>query len=246
MNRFIETPNLPKGKATSLICGGLNNELIEFLTSREIEIIYTEKNNYVDKSISDNCDISALYLGNGKIIVDNQQKKLIETLKEKNLTVIESQKPVKDSYPDDIILNHAIVGGYIIGKKRYFDQSVVENTDKFNVIDVKQGYAKCSALVVDSHSIITDDKSIAENAVKNGLECLFIEKGDVHLDGHEYGFIGGASGKISENEILFFGDISKHRNYPEINNFLSCRNIEIISLSFPLTDFGGIIPFTEV
>lgn len=246
MSSFIENPNLPKGKVTSLVCGGLNDELIEFLTGREIAILYTEKNNSVDKSISDHCDISALYLGQGKIVVDNQQKKLIDALKRGGLNVIVSQKSVSGLYPDDVILNHALVGEHIIGKSSSFDRTVAECTDKFNVIDVKQGYAKCSVLVVDNYSIITDDESIAENAAKNGLDCLLVEKGDILLDGHEYGFIGGASGKISENEILFFGDISKHRNYNEIKSFLSCRNIEIISLNFPLTDFGGIIPLTEV
>ncbi len=245
MSRFIKNPNLPEGKVTSLVCGGLNEEAVRLLKDRGAEIFYTEKNTSVDESVSYHCDISALYLGDGKIVVDNQQEALMNNLKIKGFDVVESQKTVCGMYPNDIILNHAIVGEYIIGKSSCFDKSVAENIADLKVIDVKQGYAKCSVLVVDGCSIITDDESIASNAHKNGLNCLLIEKGDILLGGHEYGFIGGASGKISNNEILFFGDITKHRDYDKIKDFLSRRNIGIISLDFPLTDFGGIIPLTE-
>ncbi len=245
MIRFIKYPNLPEGKVSLIICGGLNRELIEFFESRGTEILCTEKNSLVDKAICNHADISALYLGDGKIIVDNKQKILADILKIKGFDVIESYNCVKGMYPDDIILNHAIVGDYIIGKRNYFDIAVSENICDLRVVDVKQGYAKCSVLVIDNQSIITDDTSIAQKTSENGLDCLLIGKGDILLDGHEYGFIGGASGKISKNEILFFGDITKHRNYNEIKSFLDCRNIEIISFDFPLTDFGGIISLSE-
>jgi hypothetical protein len=65
------------------------------------------------------------------------------------------------------------------------------------------------------------------------------------LPGHQYGFIGGASGKISENEILFFGDITAHQDYKKIAGFIEKHGCKIISLNFPLTDFGGIIPIIE-
>ena len=80
---------------------------------------------------------------------------------------------------------------------------------------------------------------------ENGFDCLLIAKGDVSLPGHEYGFIGGASAKISESEVLFFGDITKHRDYKKIADFIKKYGYEIISLDFPLTDFGGIIPIIE-
>ena len=98
---------------------------------------------------------------------------------------------------------------------------------------------------MDENSIITDDESVARRAVEKGLNCLLISKGDVSLDGHEYGFIGGASGKILKDEIIFFGDISKHRDYERIEAFIRERKMRIISFDFPLTDFGGIIPIRE-
>lgn len=246
MSCFIKNSNLPQNTVTSLICGGINKELTDYFLNRNIELYVTEKNNSVDRAVSHHCDISAIYVGNGKIIVDKQQDKLIDLLHLKGLTVFESFEEVKGDYPKDIILNHTIIGKYIIGKRSCFDITLNEHLNNFVIVDTKQGYSKCSVLVVDQNSIITDDISISKAAEKHGINCLLISKGDIALEGHEYGFIGGASGKLSKNEVIFFGDISKHTNYEDIEKFLNERNINIISFSFPLTDFGGIIPFEEL
>ena len=245
MSTFLRYSNLPEGKVTSLICGGLNNELIGFLKSRGIEILYSSENTLVDEAVSKHADLSVLYLGMGRIIVDKWQRELISQLRKSGLSVTETVNRVEGLYPNDCILNHAVVGSRIIGKSKNFDDSVKKASSDFDVISVNQGYCKCSVLPVDSNSIITDDESIARNSREKGLNCLLINKGDVFLEGHEYGFIGGASGKISKEEVMFFGDITKHRDYGKIEQFIFERGIKIVSFDFPLTDFGGIIPIKE-
>ena len=98
---------------------------------------------------------------------------------------------------------------------------------------------------MSDNAVITDDESIYKALCLNGVDTLLISKGDIVLNGHNYGFIGGASYKISESKVLFFGDITKHRDYKKIADFIEKHGCEIIFLDFPLTDFGGIIPITE-
>ncbi len=245
MSRFIEKSNLPEGDVTALICGGLNKELITYFTDIGIEIYLTEKNNKVDPSVSNHCDLFALYLGNGRIITDNSQSTLIERLEAAGFQVIKSVESVEGNYPKDCILNHTLIGKNIIGNSNIFDESVLKESEKLNLIYTRQGYCKCSVLVVDEKSIITDDESIARSCRLKDIDSLLISKGDVFIDGHEYGFIGGASGKISKDKIIFFGDITKHQDYLEIKRFILARGMEIISFDFQLTDFGGIIPIKE-
>ncbi|MBQ0125453.1 MAG: hypothetical protein KBS59_03910, partial [Clostridiales bacterium] len=57
----------------------------------------------------------------------------------------------------------------------------------------------------------------------------------------EYGFIGGACGNISENEILFFGDIEKHPSCEQIRDFCQKHGVKIISGKGNLFDFGGFV-----
>ncbi len=245
MSSFLNKPNLPEGRVSSLICGGLNAELIDYLERRGIELFYTEENKTVDRAVSNHADLSALYLGDGRIVIDRGQTELISVLKASGFSVSETAVKVGGTYPGDCILNHAVTGEYIIGNSKIFDESVKRLCNGLKVISVKQGYCKCSVLVVDERSLITDDESVARNVSEKGIDCLLISKGDVFLEGHEYGFIGGASGKISKNEIIFFGDITKHRDYDSIKKFIADRDMDIISFDFSLTDFGGIIPVKE-
>ena len=245
MIEFVEKPNLPKGKVKNIVCGELCEELNNYFDSKGIKRIIIEPNYNIDRSVKFHADMAAIHLGGNSILIDRSQIDLYESLKNEGSDVSVTDKKIKGEYPHDIGLNFTIIGNNLIGKIARADNRLAELTVDLKRISVKQGYCKCSCLVVDDNAVITDDESIYNTLIKSGFDCLLVSKGDVSLPGHEYGFIGGASGKISHNQILFFGDITKHRDYIKIADFISKHNCEIISLDFPLTDFGGIIPVTE-
>lgn len=179
-------------------------------------------------------------------MLDKKQKELKQSLKKHGMTVLESLTEIKGVYPDDVKLNFAFIGKKVIGNFKYADiklASLISDKDRINV---KQGYCKCSILVVNENAVITDDESIHRKMLENDIGSLLIRKGDISLKGHEYGFIGGTSGKISENEVVFFGDIKKHRDYESIADFLSKNNCTYVcSDNGELRDIGGIIPIIE-
>ncbi len=146
-------------------------------------------------------------------------------------------------YPYNVTLNAALVGNKLLCNQKALDPLVKEYCDKSDIIilNVKQGYAKCSTLVIDENSLITDDESIQKASKKAGLNVLLIEKGDIYLDDNNYGFIGGASCKIGDT-VYFFGDINTHRNSEAIKNFILNKNLKIRCITKEqLTDIGGII-----
>ncbi len=245
MISFIEKANLPKGNVTSLICGELCDELNDYLDRHGIERIVIEPNLHIDPSVRFHADMSVVHLGRNKLIVDKKQTRLIELIKSSGFDVKASADEIAGEYPDDVALNFAVADKCIIGNFKCADEELLNSTGKLKRINVKQGYCKCSCLVVNEKSLITDDKTIYDKALENGFDCLLISKGDILLPGHQYGFIGGASGKISSSEVLFFGDITKHRDYKKIADFIEKHGCSIISLDFPLTDFGGIVPLSE-
>lgn len=245
MIRFVENANLPESKVAAVICGELCSELNSYLDSINVERLLIEPNKYVDPAVSFHADMAAIHLGEDKLIVDRSQRRLASLLTEKGFSVLFSNEPIKGEYPKDIALNFTVIADKVFGNFSYAEKTLTEQISAFKTVNVKQGYCKCSCLVVNENAIITDDRTIYDNALKNGLDSLFISKGDILLGGHDYGFIGGASCKISQNEILFFGDITVHRDYKKIAGFIEEHGCRIISLNFPLTDFGGIIPITE-
>lgn len=243
MSRFVAKPNLPDGKVEKLVCGDLPGEIITYLENRKVDIFKIKYVDGVDKAISKHADIAVLHLGGNKIITEKRQTELFSELKQIGFDVLFTSDIISGEYPQDVKLNFALVGACIIGNLKYADKTVQENILNLVKLNTKQGYAKCSCLVVTDKAIITDDFSIHRVAAENGIDSLLIMKGDVELCGHNYGFIGGASGKISENEVIFFGDITKHRDYEKIKNFLEKYNCSIIYFkNLPLTDYGGIIP----
>ena len=246
MIEFIPNPNLPDFKVASVICASKDEDILNYFIGVDIRVITCKENLKVDPSIKSHTDIIALHTGGNNIIIDAEQIQLKEELEKSGMNVTLTEKSVSGSYPDDVKLNFAVMGNNIIGCFRYADESVTENFINHNKINVKQGYAKCSVLIVSENAAITDDLSIYRSLSENGFDCLLITKGDVLLQGHEYGFIGGASGKISKDKILFVGDITKHRDFEEIERFIckhGCRYV--CTDSKALRDIGGFITLCQ-
>lgn len=245
MISFVANPNLPTSRVESVICGELCDELNDYLDSIGIERLVIKANDDIDPAVKYHADMAAFYLGTGKILLDKRQHLLGENLKKKGYDVKYTEVDIIGEYPDDIALNFTVIGNNIIGRFDCADNRLIDLISGLDKINVRQGYCKCSCLVVSDNALITDDKSIYNKVISNGIDCLLISKGDIKLAGHEYGFIGGASCKISDNEVLFFGDITKHQDYKIIAGFIEKHGCKIEYLRFPLTDFGGIISITE-
>ena len=151
--------------------------------------------------------------------------------------VISGSTELSSHYPYDIAYNVLIYKNLAFGKVDYIDQVVKEELQKrkMKLINVNQGYAKCSTCVC-SEGIITADDSIYKACCENSINALKIIPGFVELEGYDYGFIGGASGVIG-SVLTFFGDIRKHPDYKKIEGFCDFDFIP----DFPLTDIGTIL-----
>ena len=71
-----------------------------------------------------------------------------------------------------------------------------------------------------------------KNFIKDNYQFIVYFKHEVGLCGKEikiknYGFIGGASGKISDNTVVFFGNAEMHPYYSSIRELCSKNKIEI-------------------
>ena len=154
---------------------------------------------------------------------------------------IKEEMPISDKYKFSSKLNVAIIGKFCICNKstatEYIDRLFQER------IYVKQGYSKCSVLVIDKDSIITGDIGIYDAAIQNGLNALKCKNDEIFLKGYNNGFIGGVGGKLNYDILAVSGDIKKISDYENIKSF--CRNsgvyIEPLTKNI-LSDIGGIIP----
>lgn len=145
------------------------------------------------------------------------------------------------SYPDNIAFNAACTGRYFIHNTAFTSERLLESakTKGMHIINVKQGYTKCNTAIIDETSVITSDRGIFK-AVSQKLDALLISTGHILLKGFDYGFIGGACGRVGD-EIIFNGNISAHPDYNEIRAFIEKRGLNIKYFDYPLEDIGSII-----
>lgn len=150
-----------------------------------------------------------------------------------------------EKYPENILLNFLFFKNCLFGKKKYIDNSLREYCvrNRIEIINVNQGYCRCSTLVISENAAITADEGIEAALKSKGAEVLKISSGHITLDGFDYGFIGGAGGRIDENTVVFFGNVKKHPDYESIKLFCERHNaeIKIICKNSSLTDIGGIV-----
>lgn len=159
-------------------------------------------------------------------------------------TVETCVKPVGRAYPDNVRLNCLLLHHRLYGNLKAADPSVLDYCRQKNIrcVHVNQGYARCSTMVIRDNAAVTADKSIEKALQNDGAEVLLIRLGHIRLEGHDYGFIGGAS-FTDGNTVYCFGDITQHPDYRQIKQFCEKHHvtIEIIAKTAPLTDIGGAV-----
>lgn len=249
--KYVESSFITNNKLTlALVDKRITLNMENTLKNKNIKLVKTIdcKNTY--NAIKYHPDISVCKLDNSNIVVSPDVYEYYKNiLNDYNFNVIKGNSDIKYKYPFNIQYNVAIFGKYAIHNFKYTDKNILEYIEKNNIqkINVKQGYSKCSICIVDENSIITSDEGIYNKCIKYDIDCLLIRQGHIDLFDMNYGFIGGCSGLISNSELAFYGDITKHPDYKEILDFVSSKNKKIVSLSDEnLLDLGSIIPLKEI
>lgn len=147
-------------------------------------------------------------------------------------------------YPGDVGLNALKIGQYLIAKTDSLDPEVRRlcGEKDIEIVNVRQGYAKCSTLALDN-AVITSDTGIVAAVRRLGFDALMVTPGGITLEGYDYGFIGGASYYDSESKtVYFFGDITQYPDSIRVVDFLHSHGVDICPCAdCALADFGGAV-----
>lgn len=244
--KVTEKPNLPEGEVKLVAISEAAGESKLFLNSLGIRTVDIQANPQLSESVSSHADIRLLHLPNKRLYSYIEEINSFSNLQ--FFTVSGVNYKISPNYPDDVRLNCSIIGNKIICNKRTVAKEILEfaEIEKYQIIDTKQGYSRCSVCIINENAIITDDPSIFKAAQNFFNDTLFISKGSIGLKAASYGFIGGCTGKLSKNKIAFNGRIESHTDHNRIIDLLNKYNITAIELTGKkLEDIGGIIPLTE-
>lgn len=244
--RFLENPNLPENKVITVFANIDENALKSVFDELAIKVVQVAENSLLDAPVCRHADILANYVGKSTFLADKNQVELCNFIKDNSGKTIIIEN-IKSPYPNDCLLNFADIGDYIICNKSILTEEIVKYLPKKEIIDVKQGYSKCSVCICKRNTIITDDISVYNAVLQyDNINSLLIEKGSVLINKYDYGFIGGCCGLINKNTLLFNGDLSLHSDFDKIKKFLYDNDVNYIDIKGKtLTDIGSIIPITE-
>lgn len=158
--------------------------------------------------------------------------------------IIFSNKSLSSSYPEDILLNALNLPKVFLHLLKYTDTNLLNLVSHKKVINIKQGYSKCSTAIVGSNAIITSDTGIAKTLYTENFDVLLLPPGDILLPGLDYGFIGGCCGLVEDKLLAFYGDLEFYNYGREVINFLKKHKVEPLYLrKGKLIDRGSIFNF---
>lgn len=243
---YFEKANLPNKRSEGIIVDfRMSNTSEEALKAIGVNKVFkTLKISSVMPAICGHGDIQIHHLGNNKFICAPEAFAYYKSILP-NSEIIKGSKTLNEKYPGDVWYNAAVFGDYLVCNTACTAQEILSEYLSLNkkILNVKQGYAKCSICVVSANAIITSDKGIYKTASENKIDVLLIEPGYIELCGNMEGFIGGASGLIAPDILAVNGNIKTHKNHKEIIAFCKNHGVEVISLNNGnIVDVGSIIP----
>ena len=238
-------------KALVLASSALSPSCEKRLTELGFEPIIMPACHRLQKGVSSHPDMLVFFIDDKFLCTRedyNEAKSVFSRIEALGYSPILCDEIHREDYPNDVIFNALMLGDVVMGLSESMSltlkQTLAECGKK--IINVKQGYTKCSVAKISERAIITSDKGISKAAISNGIDVLTISEGHVILEGYNTGFIGGACGVFGDT-VYFCGDLSLHPDADKIEDFCKKHKKSCVSLSNePLFDVGSLFFITKV
>ncbi len=243
-NQYLKNAHLPEYPVhTVLLDRNVSKVSINTLNKLGIDVILSQEINSLYPGVSTHPDMQIHHLENNRFVCEPTVAKYYKnTLKNSNIC---SGGELIEKYPYDILYNAVKIGNTLLHNLTYTDKAIKEYFSDKNVslVNVKQGYTKCSVCVLNEQAVITSDKLIARAVSEVGIDALWVEPYDIILEGVSHGLIGGICGKIDKNVLAVNGDVSRLSCGKSFLSFCEKHDIKVVSLNDDTpVDIGSIMP----
>lgn len=219
----------------------IDNEESAYLISMGYTLIICPPSNLLYQAVCGHPDMLMNICGKNIIVHKDMNNEFIQELAILNYKVYKSNSTLQKSYPYNVFLNSLCLGDIFVHSISFTDIKLLALIKNKKLINVKQGYTKCSTCIVNDHAIITSDRSIAKTLILEKIDVLLLPPGDILLPGLNYGFIGGATGLIEDKVLAFYGHLDHYLYGKEVLEFLKKHMVEPVFLrNGKLIDRGSI------
>ena len=224
----------------------ISQDSLAELRKRGFEVLLMPPSASLQSGVSSHTDM-LVFVGFGKLICHEEYYKsnvsLIERIAgEARLEITLSREQWSSNYPYDVLFNACLVGKRLICNKKTVSRLILDEakSQEYNIINVPQGYTKCSVCIISDNAIITSDKAIASACSAVGIDVLTVSEGHISLPPYSFGFIGGVGGTCGDN-VYFCGSLDTHPDGDRIKDFCQKHGKRAVCLSDgELQDVGSL------
>lgn len=205
-----------------------DSRLLQYLHNGGYEVTLIREAPALGKGVGAHADLHMCRIGNGAVFAESGD--------------------FSPNYPQNAAFCAVCLDRYLIHRLDITAPSVLKRAEELGLtpVNVRQGYTRCSTVVVSGNAIITSDKGIYNAGLSlPDVDVLLINEGHVSLPGFPDGFLGGASGRAG-GEIIFNGDLSRHPDFEAISDFIRSHGAEVRYFpEYELCDIGSIIEINK-
>lgn len=246
----VFVPNLPTKRVSAAVVGSIDPRVIRSLEAMGVWTLTVGPNRSLPAALCRHADMLVHPLGNRTVLAAQGEHRLCNELSGFGFSAVSLKKELAPHYPGDIQLNAARVGRRLVCNVEYTAMELLQAARQMEleIIDVQQGYAKCSLCIVSEEAVITADEGLERALKKAGIDVLKIIPGCIRLPGYGYGFIGGCCGKLDASTMAFAGDVNTHPDGKKILAFLEkygVRSCNLLQEGEKLLDVGSILPIMQ-
>lgn len=230
--------------------------LVDYRAKKQIKALRNMGNNvipvyshpHLQSPVSAHPDMLIYSIYNHVIYAPGTSYTTLRAIRSLGFNLIKGATTLTCNYPGDIAYNIARIGNKIFHNLKHTDNVLRDILEKygFTFVHVNQGYTKCNVCILNDYAVITEDKGIASVLEREGIDTLLLPPGNVRLPGYSYGFIGGASGALNDDILVFTGRIWDKAVSKRIEGFAEKHNKIIKYLSDnEIIDIGSIISLNQ-
>lgn len=205
------------------------------------DVFQFESTGITYNSISGHPDIFIYQDESNLVVAPNAPLSLLEFLDAHKVRYVFGENKVAENFENSVAYNCIGTEHYFFHKAGFTDPIILKLNPNKELINLPQGYTRCSLTHLGNNKYITSDKGIEKKLLDKNLDCFYFSPEQISILDHKHGFLGGTTGSY-RNKIFFIGNIDLHKDGFALRNYIEDLGIEIVSLSHNfLYDGGGII-----
>lgn len=205
------------------------------------EVINFETSDITTPSLSGHPDIFFCQVGNTLIASPDVPEIFNDLLKKREIRFTYGKHAIGSEYPSCAHYNAVITKNFLIHNLSLTDNVILCSATGKKKIDVRQGFTRCSLLMLDEENFITSDEGIFKTLKNERLHGLWVSPKNVLLPGYKHGLFAGACG-VYGKEIFICGNLNHFSDGEKVKAFAESLDFRIIELyDGPLFDGGGML-----